>query len=57
MHSKEPIAKKKELNAKIAEVCDDFLDVSRIAGKKLEEESVDLDDPVKTAKLMLSSGT
>ena len=56
LHTKEPIAKKKELNSKIAEVCDDFLDASRIAGKKLEEESVDLDDPVKTAKLMLSSG-
>ena len=57
LHTKEPIAKKKDLMAKIAEVCDDFLDPSRIAGKKLEEESVDLDDPVKTAKLMLSSGT
>ena len=39
------------------EVCDDFMDLKRIAGKKLEEESQDLDDTVKAAKLLLSSGT
>ena len=56
LHAKEPIAKKKKLNSKIAEVCDDFLDDSPIACKKLEEENVDLDYQVKTAEIMLSSG-
>ena len=39
LHTKEPIAKKKELKDKILEVCNDFLDPMRTAGKKLEEES------------------
>lgn len=58
LHAKEPIAKKKQLNEQIIQVCDDFLDLQRIAGKKVEEESQsDLSDTVKAAKLLLSSGT